>query len=143
MDRQVRIDVPIKDLYKQSKVINFNPAYQRAYIAKDNVKWQQNLITNIIENQSIIPPIYSRVSSEVLDIEIDNPNRVDEEDTLKILGYTTEMIDGQQRTLTIQDFMNDKFRLGVCRPIHTELKNKKIVTRKYILDKLNYKKQIK
>ena len=70
MDRQVRIDVPIKDLYKQSKVINFNPAYQRAYIAKDNVKWQQNLITNIIENQSIIPPIYSRVSSEILDMEL-------------------------------------------------------------------------
>ena len=134
MDRQVRIDVPIKDLYKQSKVINFNPAYQRAYIAKDNVKWQQNLITNIIENQSIIPPIYSRVSSEVLDMEIDNPNRINEEDTLKILGYTTEMIDGQQRTLTIRDFMEDKFRLGVCRPVHIQTKNNKSITRKYNLD---------
>ena len=134
MDRQVRIDVPIKDLYKQSKVINFNPAYQRAYIAKDNVKWQQNLITNIIENQSIIPPIYSRVSSEILDMEIDNPNRINEEDTLKILGYTTEMIDGQQRTLTIRDFMEDKFRLGVCRPVYTQIKNNKVVTRKFKLD---------
>ena len=37
MDFQVRIDVPIKELYKQSKLINFNPAYQRAYIAKDNL----------------------------------------------------------------------------------------------------------
>jgi len=134
MDRQVRIDVPIKELYKQSKVINFNPAYQRAYIAKDNVKWQQNLITNIIENESIIPPIYSRVSSEVLDMEIDNPNRINNEDTLKILGYTTEMIDGQQRTLTIRDFMEDKFRLGVCRPVHIQTKNNKSITRKYNLD---------
>ena len=138
MDRQVRIDVPIKDLYKQSKVINFNPAYQRAYIAKDNVKWQQNLITNIIENQSIIPPIYSRVSSEILDMEIDNPNRINEEDTLKILGYTTEMIDGQQRTLTIRDFMEDKFRLGVCRPVHTEIKNNRVATRKYPLDGFSF-----
>ena len=138
MDRQVRIDVPIKDLYKQSKVINFNPAYQRAYIAKDNVKWQQNLITNIIENQSIIPPIYSRVSSEVLEFEIDNPNRVDEKTMLEILGYTTEMIDGQQRTLTIRDFMEDKFRLGVCRPVHTEIKNNRVATRKYPLDGFSF-----
>ena len=109
MDFQVRIDVPIKELYKQSKLINFNPAYQRAYIAKDNLPWQQKLVSNIIENQAIIPPIYSRVSGEVLDFEIDNPNRVDEKTTLEILGYATEMIDGQQRTLTIRDFMEDKF----------------------------------
>lgn len=138
MDFQVRIDVPIKELYKQSKLINFNPAYQRAYIAKDNLPWQQKLVSNIIENQAIIPPIYSRVSSEVLDFEIDNPNRVDENTMLEILGYTTEMIDGQQRTLTIQDFMNDKFRLRVCRPIHTEIKNKKVVTRKYNLDNFTF-----
>lgn len=138
MDFQVRIDVPIKELNKQSKLINFNPAYQRAYIAKDNLPWQQKLVSNIIENQAIIPPIYSRVSSEVLDMEIDNPNRVEENTMLEILGYTTEMIDGQQRTLTIQDFMNDKFRLGVCRPIHTEIKNKKVVTRKYNLDKFTF-----
>ena len=115
MDFQVRIDVPIKELYKQTKSINFNPAYQRAYIAKDNLPWQQKLISSIIEKKAIIPPIYSRVSSEVLEFEIDNPNRVDEKIMRDILGYTTEMIDGQQRTLTIRDFMEDKFQLGVCR----------------------------
>jgi len=138
MDFQVRIDVPIKNLYKQSKLINFNPAYQRAYIAKDNLPWQQKLISNIIENQAIIPPIYSRVSGEVLDYDIDNPNRVDEKTTLEILGYATEMIDGQQRTLTIRDFMEDEFRLGVCRVNLAKQVGKRIITTNINLDKFNY-----
>lgn len=138
MDYQVKIDVPIKELYKQSKNINFNPAYQRAYIAKDNLKWQQSLINNIIANRSIIPPIYARVSAEIMEFQIENPNKVDDKLALDIIKYLQEMIDGQQRTLTIRDFMDDKFKLDICRVNESKLVGSRIVTTERSLDAMKY-----
>jgi len=138
MDLQVRIDVPIKELFKQSKQINFNPAYQRAYIAKDNRDWQRKLITNIIEHQAIIPPIYTRVSDAVMSFQFDHLQNLNSDLTQKVLEETTEMIDGQQRTLTIRDFMNDEFRLGVCRLVTLKEVGNKTIKINRTLDDFTY-----
>ena len=47
--KQAKIEVPIgqiKELFENNK-LNMNPQYQRDYIAKDRVKWQQKLIKNL------------------------------------------------------------------------------------------------
>ena len=104
--------IKIRDLMKLDKVINLNPAYQRDYIAKDNRKWQRQLIATIFEGNRVVPNLYARTNSK----EMAEGKLLQEfrEYTAEMILNITEMIDGQQRHRTIVDFLNDEFKLGVC-----------------------------
>ena len=64
---QVRFDMTVKQIYElfDKGQLNMNPAYQRDYVAKDNKKWQQNLMKNIVEGESVIPYLYMRVRDDI------------------------------------------------------------------------------
>ena len=105
--KQVKIEVPIgqiKELFENNK-LNMNPQYQRDYIAKDRVKWQQKLIKNILSTEMVIPNLYVRVS----DLEPFNTP----DNAKGFYNHLSEMIDGQQRSRTCVDFINDKFETPI------------------------------
>ena len=105
--KQTKIEVPIgqiKELFENNK-LNMNPQYQRDYIAKDRVKWQQKLIKNILSTEMVIPNLYVRVS----DLEPFNTP----DNAKGFYNYLSEMIDGQQRSRTCVDFINDKFETPI------------------------------
>ena len=118
---QTRVQISVRDLYKrlQSKQFSMNPAYQRDYIANSNKPWQQNLISNIVKGESVIPYLYIRTRqgfnlNQFKHFNGHLLNPVDDEQKLareQIIDALTEVIDGQQRSRTIQDFINDLFNL--------------------------------
>lgn len=84
----------IHDVYDRLKndILNLNPDYQR------NTVWKNDKKTSFIESLFmgiVVPPIY------VVEIEPDNP--------LETMHY--EVVDGKQRISTINDFLNNKFKL--------------------------------
>jgi hypothetical protein len=105
--KQAKIEVPIgqiKELFENNK-LNMNPQYQRDYIAKDRVKWQQKLIKNILSTEMVIPNLYVRVS----DLKPFNTP----DNAKGFYNHLSEMIDGQQRSRTCVDFINDKFETPI------------------------------
>lgn len=79
--------------------LNIRPRYQRTYIVDDNVIWKEKLINSIICGYPI-NRIYIGVDKE----NIKN-KKIDECDL--------EMLDGQQRSITICNFINDRFSITI------------------------------
>lgn len=75
--------------------LNIRPRYQRAYIADTTPGWRENLINSIICGFPI-NRIY--IGIDVADKE-------------SIYEAMKEMLDGQQRSITICDFINGKFAI--------------------------------
>ena len=96
-----------------------NPAYQRDYIAKEKPKWQKNLIKNIVIGQSVIPYLYIRVKKDFklenykhFNGHLLNPTTGEQKIARKaIIDALIEIIDGQQRSLTVKDFIDGLFGL--------------------------------
>ena len=118
---QVRFDMTVKQIYElfDKGQLNMNPAYQRDYVAKDNKKWQQNLMKNIVEGESVIPYLYMRVRDDIdlfqyksLNGELMQNTPEAGEIRNKIIAALIEVIDGQQRSRTNIDFIDAKFPLG-------------------------------
>ena len=111
-----RITIEVLNYLK--KFINLNPAYQRDYIAKDDLPWQQGLVGGIFEGNNVIPNLYARTNSkELATAKIDGLTKfglIDGHNRDSVISLITEMIDGQQRFRTITDFLDNKFPLGVC-----------------------------
>jgi len=59
-----RITIEVLNYLK--KFINLNPAYQRDYIAKDDLPWQQGLVGGIFQGNNVIPNLYARTNSRDL-----------------------------------------------------------------------------
>ena len=118
--QQLRISVKVKDLFQHynngNGKLNMNPRYQRDYIAKDKLKWQQHLIRNIVSAEMVIPNLYVRaLDYEAFLMEIFNGDHIVKPELIEkrakaLWESVREMIDGQQRSRTIIDFINDKFR---------------------------------
>ena len=118
---QVRFDMTVKQIYDlfDKGQLNMNPAYQRDYVAKDNKTWQQNLMKNIVEGESVIPYLYMRVHNDIdlfqyksLNGQLMQNTPEAEEIRDKIIAALIEVIDGQQRSRTNIDFIDAKFPLG-------------------------------
>lgn len=111
-----RITIEVLNYLK--KFINLNPAYQRDYIAKDDLPWQQGLVGGIFQGNNVIPNLYARTSSRDLAVgQFDGLHQfglIDGSHKNAVISLITEMIDGQQRFRTITDFLNNEFPLGVC-----------------------------
>lgn len=91
----------------EGKKINFNPSYQRGYVWKKN---QKELFIDSMFLGYDIPKIYFH----------DNPNELSRYD----------VVDGQQRLLTIYDFVNNRIKL----PIESDPINGEVVANKYFSD---------
>ena len=88
---------------KSKSKINFNPAYQREYEAKDVPAWQSKLIKSILLDRDL-PKFYLRVEN-FLNIHKPVGNR----EPLWKKPY--ECVDGQQRLRTILDFVMGEVKL--------------------------------
>ena len=118
---QTRVQITVRELYKmlKSKQLRMNPAYQRDYIANSNKPWQQNLISNIVKGESVIPYLYIRTKKRFPLHEYKHLNGhllhpTDEEQELarkQIIDALSEVIDGQQRSRTVEDFIDCLFHL--------------------------------
>lgn len=75
--------------------LNIRPRYQRAYVVGEKKMWKENLINSIICGYPI-----NRIY-----IGVDEEDRKSKQKDL----WNLEMLDGQQRTKTICDFINDKY----------------------------------
>jgi len=115
--KQTKIEVPIgqiKELFENNK-LNMNPQYQRDYIAQDRQKWQQKLIKNILSTEMVIPNLYVRVNAiEPFNSAVDDKG---------FYNYLSEMIDGQQRSRTCVDFLNDKFETPIGTSVRIDFGN--------------------
>jgi len=110
--KQVRIDITIGELVGIRNKLNMNPAYQRDYIAGENVIWQKKLIQNLMRGEICLPSLYVRVNSSFQQLKGIEEGNIPENDRKLIISHLIEMIDGQQRTRTIYDFIDDIFSLG-------------------------------
>mgnify|MGYP003136220377 CR=1 FL=1 len=88
-------------IIKSKSKINFNPAYQREYEAKDVPAWQSKLIKSILLDRDL-PKLYVRVENI---LNIHKPT------SKKSWAQPYECVDGQQRLRTILDFSNDEVKL--------------------------------
>ena len=89
-----------------------NPAYQRDYVAADNKPWQRELIQSLMKGDTILPALYVRVNNKFRALKGFDPNNITEDEKQMIIQQIIEMVDGQQRSLTIYDFHTDVFSLG-------------------------------
>lgn len=114
--KQRKIEVPIGQIKKlfENNTLNMNPQYQRDYIAKDRVKWQQKLIKNILSTEMVIPNLYVR-SYDLKPFKTDNNSM--------FYKFLSEMIDGQQRSRTCIDFTDDKFQTPIDTEVELEFDN--------------------
>lgn len=120
---QTRVQISVRELYEMLKSgqLKMNPAYQRDYIANSNKPWQQNLVSNIVKGESVIPYLYIRTKkqfplheykSERLNGHLLHPiNEKQELARKQIIDALSEVIDGQQRSRTVEDFINGEFSL--------------------------------
>lgn len=79
--------------------LNIRPRYQRTYIVEDNKVWKENLINSILCGYPI-----NRIY-----IGVDKENTKDK----SFSEWALEMLDGQQRTITICKFINDAFSIKI------------------------------
>lgn len=79
--------------------LNIRPRYQRTYVVADNKIWKENLINSIICEYPI-----NRIY-----IGVDEKDRKSKQKT----EWNFEMLDGQQRTITICDFIEGKFGIHI------------------------------
>ena len=84
-------------------LINFDQAYQREYIAYLRRTWQRKLIGSVIQGRRI-PILWFRV--------------------LKELNYELDCIDGQQRSMTLVEFEEDKFKTMSGLKVYDKLEDK-------------------
>lgn len=77
--------------------LNIRPRYQRAYIADMKPMWRENLINSILCGFPI-NRIYIGVDEK-------------RSEFLSFMEWELEMLDGQQRTKTICDYVNGKFHI--------------------------------
>ena len=110
--KQIRIDMTIKELLNVKGQLNMNPAYQRDYIAGGNKPWQRKLIGNLMKGGVVLPNLYIRVNNKFQDMKAMDKDNVSETERLQIIDELIEMIDGQQRSRTIFDFVDDVFTSG-------------------------------
>lgn len=68
--------------------LNIRPRYQRSYVNENNTVWKENLINSILCNYPINRMYFGQVRENEL-----------------------EVVDGQQRIITICDFINGKFSI--------------------------------
>tara|TARA_Y100000296_G_scaffold45226_1_gene51837 strand:- start:585 stop:2096 length:1512 start_codon:yes stop_codon:yes gene_type:complete len=124
---QVRVQLSVKELNKmlikkrgkKDPQLTMNPAYQRDYIAQENKNWQKNLVKNIVIGESVIPYLYIRVDNNFplenykhFNGHLLNPSNEEQEIArLAIIDALIEIIDGQQRSLTVRDFIKGVFEL--------------------------------
>ncbi len=82
-------------IFSMNGKLNIRPRYQRAYIADTTANWRENLINSIICGFPI-NRLYIGIDSSETE-SVDNANK--------------EMLDGQQRTKTICDFVEGAFAI--------------------------------
>ena len=118
--KQIEIKLTIRELIGIRGQINMNPAYQRDYVAGDNIKWQRKLIQNLMRGQVVLPALYVRVNNKFQNMKSFDPNNITEDQRQMIIQQIIEMIDGQQRSRTIYDFHTDVFSLGNMTILHND-----------------------
>jgi len=118
--KQVEIKLTIKELINIRGQINMNPAYQRDYVAADNKPWQRGLIQSLMKGDTILPALYVRVNNKFQALKGFDPNNITEDQRQMIIQQIIEMVDGQQRSLTIYDFHTDVFSLGDMTLVHVD-----------------------
>jgi len=87
----------------RKKLVNFDQAYQREYIAYLRRTWQRKLIGSILQGKKI-PILWFRV--------------------IEGLNYILDCIDGQQRSITFVEFEDDEFKTMSGLKIYDELDDK-------------------
>tara|TARA_B100001778_G_scaffold159339_1_gene130979 strand:+ start:714 stop:2111 length:1398 start_codon:yes stop_codon:yes gene_type:complete len=118
--KQIEIKLTIRELIGIRGQINMNPAYQRDYVAGDNVKWQRKLIQNLMRGEVVLPALYVRVNNKFQTMKRFDSNNITEDQRQMIIQQIIEMIDGQQRSRTIYDFHTDVFSLGNMTILHND-----------------------
>ena len=109
-------EIPIKDIYSGfvdsaedgvvafSGKLNVRPAFQREFVYKDK---QRDEVINTVRKDFPLNVIYWVITSDDGKIDFDDPNFDINDDK-----YHFELLDGQQRTLSICQYINGDFSIN-------------------------------